>query len=269
MKKSKFLITSLVFLGIILTISPPTISQIGTYEFHGAAGNQKILKVRTVDNASLADLFGPADWVNVIEIFGEGAANVGARKKSVVTAVNTSFTYFGYDATNYTTDNWDWTLGGFSATPDDIGFEVYGLYNPVELTAVINLVWTMNVTVQNAALLFAQLPTPVAQYLGAIVWEPKWENIDNTVVHNAEMGDTIFLAGYQYLEDCTETWTYDETFGAWISYKIQDNESNTIYEFSIDLTTAAQIPGFELPIILSVSISLTVGLIYIIIKKKR
>ncbi|MFW9824683.1 MAG: hypothetical protein ACFFE4_17200, partial [Candidatus Thorarchaeota archaeon] len=96
MKKSKFLITLLIILGIILTTSPPTISQIGTYIFHGTPGNQKILKVRTVDNASLADLFGPADWVSVIEIFGSGAAIVGARKKSVVTAVNTSFLYFGY-----------------------------------------------------------------------------------------------------------------------------------------------------------------------------
>jgi hypothetical protein len=273
MKKSKVLLSILIIFSITLAITPPAIPQVGTYTFHGAPGNVKILKVRTVNNQSLEDLFG-ASWVDVIELFGTGAANVGARKKSLVTAVNTSYLYdtvfWGlWDAALYNTSNWDWTTAAFSDTPDSIGDLVVSYYDPTNITFLVNAVWGVNVTVQNAAALFAQLPTSVAQYLGAIVWEPKWQNIGNTVVHSAEDGDGIFLTAFSYLEDCTETWTYDETYGSWIGYKIQDNETNTIYEFSIELATSAKIPGFELPVLLSVSICVMVSLIYVFMKKRR
>ncbi|KKL92953.1 hypothetical protein LCGC14_1879560, partial [marine sediment metagenome] len=121
----------------------------------------------------------------------------------------------------------------------------------------------------------AQLPTPVDQYLEEITWAPKWQNLGNIVVHNAEAGDLIIdfplfppVIGF-YLENCTETWTYDETYGAWIGYQIKDNETNIIYEFSIDLPSTAAIPGFEIPILLSVSMGITISLIYIIMKKKQ
>jgi hypothetical protein len=279
MKKSKLVIVTLVILSIALAITPTAISQVGTYTFHGAANDQKILKVRTVNNASLEDLFGPS-WVSVIEIFGPGAANVGARKKSLVTGVNISAVFdtvfFGvYDVCTYNTSNWDWTTETFSATPDSIGDIVTSFYDPTNLTTYINAFYTFfyaipyNISMHTAGGYLAQLPTSVAQYLGAFVWEPKWGNVGNTVVHSAEASDVAFFWGHTYLEDCTETWTYDETYGAWIGYKIQDNATNTIYEFSIELPTAAAIPGFELPILLGVSISATIGLIYVIIKRKR
>ena len=74
----------------------------------------KTLKVRTVNNASLEVLFG-SSWVDVIELFGPGAANVGARKKSLETSVNFRAIYdtvfFGvYDVCTYNTSNWDWTM---------------------------------------------------------------------------------------------------------------------------------------------------------------
>ncbi|HEC39711.1 MAG: hypothetical protein Lokiarch_53380 [Candidatus Lokiarchaeum sp. GC14_75] len=278
MKKSKAIITSLIILSITLAITPPAISQIGTYTFHGTSGDEKILKVRTVNNQSLEDLFGPS-WVSVIEIFGAGAANVGARKKSLVTDVNFSAefdTAFGvYDVVTYNTSNWDWTTGTFNATPDSIGDIVISFYDPTNLTTYVNALYTLfygipyNISMHTAGANLAQLPTSVAQYLGAFVWEPKWGNVGNTVVHNAEASDVAFFWGHTYLEDCTETWTYDETYGAWIGYKIQDNETNTIYEFSIELPSTAAIPGFETSILLGVSISASVGLIFVIMKKKR
>ena len=279
MKKTKIILLILLTISIAFSFIPSVTPQVGVYTFHGAAGNEKILKVNTVNNASLEDLFGPT-WVDVIEVFGVGAANVGARKKSLVTDVNFSFVYdtaiFGvYDACQYNTSNWDWTTGTFSNTPDSVGDLVTSFYDPTNLTYFINafyLFWVAtpyNISMHTAGAYFAQLPTSVAQYLGALVWEPKWGMLGNAVVHNAEAGDWSFDFSFQYAEDCTETWTYDATFGAWIGYKIQDNETNTIYEFSIELPSAPEIPGFELPVLIGTSMGMMVIMIFVVMKKRK
>ncbi|HUW89934.1 MAG TPA: hypothetical protein VMV43_05385 [Candidatus Nanopelagicaceae bacterium] len=279
MKKTKIILLILITFSIAFSFTPTVTPQVGTYTFHGAAGNEKILKVNTVNNASLEDLFGPS-WVNVIELFGSGAANVGARKKSLVTGVNFSDSwntgFFGvYDVCTYNTSNWDWTTGAFNATPDSIGDIVTSFYDPTNLTTYINALYSFwwatayNISMHTAGMYLAQLPTPVSQYLGALVWEPKWGNVGSTVVHNADAGDFALFGIFQYLEDCTEIWSYDATYGAWIGYKIQDNETNTIYEFSIELPTGAEIPGFELPVLLGASMAMTVVLIFVIMKKRK
>lgn len=279
MKKTKIILLVLITISIAFSFTPTVTPQVPIYTFHGAAGNQKILKVTTVNNASLNDLFGPT-WVDVIEIFGEGAANLGARKKSLVTGVNFTAVFdasiFGvYDACSYNTSNWDWTTGTFSATPDSIGDMVWSLYVPTNLTFYINAFYTFfyatayNISMHTAGANLAQLPTPVTQYLGQLVWEPKWGFSTNKVVHNAVTSDVAFNWGFTYLEDCTETWTYDATYGAWIGYKIQDDRSNTIYEFSIELPTEAEIPGFEILLILGVTMGTMVVLIFVIMKKRK
>ena len=277
MKKTKIILLILLTISIAFSFTPTATPQVGTYTFHGAAGNEKVLKVNTVNNASLNDLFGPT-WVDVIEIFGAGAANVGARKKSLVTGANFSdeFTFFQKDiVTTYNTSNWDWTTGTFPTTPDSVGDIVTSFYDPTNLTAFVNAFYALfvgpayNISMHTSGAYLAQLPTSVAQYLGALVWEPKWGNVGNTVVHDAVAGDFSFDFTFQYLENCTETWSYDATYGAWIGYKIQDNETNTIYEFSIELPTAAEIPGFELSVLLGVSMGMMVVLIFVIMKKRK
>jgi hypothetical protein len=275
MKKTKIIVLILILFTIAFSFAPAATPQVGTYTFHGAPGNEKTLVVDTADNASLEIVFG-AGYVGVIEnAFGSGALVVGAKKKSLVTDVNftykVDYTFFGLglmDATLYNTSNWDWTTDSFGNNPDSIGDIVASLYDPTNLTAVVNTIFAMNVTVQNGAIHFAQLPTPVAQYLGAIVWEPKWQNVGAKVVHSADAGDWHSLFAFQYLHDCVETWTYDTTFGSWIGYKLEAN-GTTIYEFSIELTTAAEIPGFELPILLGVSMGMMVVIIFVIMKKRK
>lgn len=274
MKKPKMMILFFLIFSITLAITPTAYSQVGTYTFHGAPGDQKILIVKTANNQGMEDLFGTG-YVGVFEgLFGVGALQEGARKKSLVTAVDFNFNLLGQEGVNYTTDNWDWTLGEFGSTPDIAAFDVWGFYSPKNITWRTNLIWGKNTSVYNGALYFAQLPTPVDQYLEEITWAPKWQNLGNTIVHNAEAGDYIinFLLTPvldQYLEDCTETWTYDETYGAWIGYQIKDNENNVIYEFSIDLPTTAAIPGYELPIVLGIFSIATIGLIVLIKNKKK
>jgi hypothetical protein len=278
MKYTKHILSLLILLTIALSLTPAATPQIGTYTFHGAAGNEKVLKVRTVNNASLTDLFG-SNWTDVIELFGTGAQNVGARSKSLVTAVNLTAKYdlsiWGVGVqgvAEYNTSNWDWTTGSFAANPDSTGDIVRSFYDPTNLTTFINTFYSyippyiaFNVSVQNAGLYLAQLPTPVAQYLGAIVWMPKWQNVGNTVEHNAAINDYIFGTTFQYLEACKEVWTYDATYGAWIGYKILDNTGAVIYEFSIELPAIPAIPGFEIPILLGAA---AIGIIYIIKKRK-
>jgi hypothetical protein len=278
MKKSRYILAVALFLSITFAITPPVVPQIGTYQFHGAAGNEKVLVVRTANNASLNIVFG-SGYVSVLETaFGSGALQVGAKKKSLVTDVNLTYKYdltgFGlgiHDAAQYNTSNWGWTLGSFSSTPDTIGDLVTSLYDPTNITLIVNAFWAMNVTIQNGAIYFAQLPTSVAQYLGAIVWEPHWGNVGNTVVHNAESGEMGILPGpsfFFYSHNCTETWSYDGTYGAWIGYKIQAN-STTIYEFSIELPAAAAIPGFEFTFLLGITGFSTIGLVYLVMKKRN
>lgn len=275
MKKPKMMILFFLIFSITLAITPTAYSQVGTYTFHGAPGDQKILIVKTANNQGMEDLFGTG-YVGVFEgLFGVGALQEGARKKSLVTAVDFNFNLLGQEGVNYTTDNWDWTLGEFGSTPDIAAFDVWGFYSPKNITWRTNLIWGKNTSVYNGALYFAQLPTPVDQYLEEITWAPKWQNLGNTIVHNAEAGDYILDFPLlppvfdQYLEDCTETWTYDETYGAWIGYQIKDNENNVIYEFSIDLPTTAAIPGYELPIVLGIFSIATIGLIVLIKNKKK
>lgn len=287
MKKLKVTLLAVIFISIAFSFTPPVVPQIGTYTFHGAAGNEKILEVRVADNSSLEDLFG-AGYASILEgFFDPGCLIVGAQKKSLVTAVNFSAkfdpsTYIFptpgpiVDVAEYNTSNWDWTTGAFSSTPDSIGDIVISFYDPTELTQFINsfyFTWgggiPYNISTHTAGAFLAQLPTDVSQYLGALVWEPGWTNFANTIVHNALSGSFIFGTAIQYQENCTEIWEYDTTYGAWISYKILDNETNTIYEFSIELPAAAAIPGYELTIILGVATLTSIGLISVLMKKKN
>jgi hypothetical protein len=285
MKKSNLIMGFIILFSISLAITPAVIPQVGTYEFHGAAGNIKILKVRVADNSSLEDLFG-ADYATDIEgFFGTGCLVVGARKKSRVTGVNMSakfdasaetFPVFGLslmDIALYNTSNWDWTTGSFSATPDSEGDIVRSFYDPTNLTTYINTFYQTyaatpyNISTHTAGAFLAQLPTSVPQYLGALVWEPGWQNDANNIIHTALEGTFIFGTAIQYEADCTEIWTYDTTYGAWIGYEILNNESNTIYKFSIELSGG--IPGYEVPIILGTSVVTIIGVIVVIMKRKK
>jgi hypothetical protein len=275
MKYTKHILSLLILLTIALSLTPAATPQKGTYTFHGAAGDQKTLVVRTANNASLEIVFGE-NYTDVLETsFGAGALVVGAKMKSIVNSVNfsdkvdlTAYFLGVYDATSYNTSNWLWTTGAFSSTPDSIS-TVYSLYNPNNITQIVNAFTfgLSNVTIQNAAAYFAQLPTPVADYLDEIVWAPKWQNVDNTAVHNAaknDLGLLPTLSTFVYYHECIETWTWDTTYGAWIGYKVVAN-STTIYEFSIELPKTPAIPGFEIPVLLGAT---AIGIIYIIKKRK-
>ncbi|MHA2034968.1 MAG: hypothetical protein ACW98X_00955 [Promethearchaeota archaeon] len=272
MKKSKILLAVFIVLTTIFSVIPSAFSQKGTYQFHAEADDQKILKVTTVNSASLTDLYG-ANWTEIIEIFGIGAASFNARSKSVVLGANFDSSHFVdgaglFDAASIITLEWFWTTEPFDESYDMLK-GIQSLYDPTAINTICNANWSANATMVNASIYFGQLPTPVDQYLGAIVWEDNWEVSGYTVIHQAKIGESIFSTDYLYLENCTETWTFDGTNGVWIGYKLQDNETNTIYEISIELPSPPTTPGFELPVVISAIAIGVISIIYAIMRKKK
>ncbi len=55
--------------------------------------------------------------------------------------------------------------------------------------------------------------------------------------------------------------------GAWIPYEIKDDVGNTIYKFSIELSTLPAIPGYDI-ILLCITASGSIGIMDLLIKKK-
>ena len=83
MKKPKLMILLFLIFSITLAITPTAYSQVGTYTFHGAPGDQKILIVKTANNQSMEDLFG----AGYVEVF-EGLQGLGLTKKTQKTLGN-------------------------------------------------------------------------------------------------------------------------------------------------------------------------------------
>ncbi len=285
MKKSNYIFVILIALGL-LTMSPIVYGQT-TYTYAGSPGNVKILKVTTVDEPGLTNIFG-SGWSDTLEAaFGVGCNVTGARSKSYVTAVNKSqYLNFGLglmEVANITVDYWLWTTEAFNANPDYDELSLYFLKHPKNLTALTNfytnfyLLTAYNVTVPFALGFLGQLPEQGSAFLSALDWEDDWSSVGFQIIHDATAGYVVYLylAGIGFipigsmLQDCTETWTYDSTYGAFIGYKLVNSTGTTVYEFKIELSTEAAIPGFELTIILGISGFTCVTIIYIVIKKKE
>lgn len=277
MRKKKLAVLTLVLFGLAFAFIPAANSEVGTYTFHGAAGDQKILKVTTVDNTSLNAVFG-ANWTKIISVFGGKAYDVGAQSKSVVTAVNNSakyqfhilaYTSPVYNVTNYTTNNWFFTTGDFKETPDTTNVTVTSFYHPKNLTSEYQL-FGSNVSLYNAGIFFAQLPTPVIPYLLAITWQTGWEAANNTIVHHALVNEYVnpglLNYTYQFKQNCTETWIYDTTYGSWIGYRIQNSTNATIYEFAIQLPG---IPGYNPATFIGFTMAGVVAMAYVIKRRMQ
>lgn len=282
MRKKAFLFGILVFSLILM--SPLTLAQDTGYECAATEGGTKVLKVDTVDEDGLEDMFG-SDWETVLQnSFGDGAHQQGARQKSTVTDVVTdaeldvSGLGLGtFPVCNVTTDAWDWTTGEFSDDPDQEDFVVTVMLDPDNLTAYVQTLSAVinifspaypvhNVSMHNFAVQFLlQLPIPAADYLDALVWEEGWTVDGLKVSYEHEAGYTSLL-GTPYLAAGKETWEYDGQFGAFIGYTLEDDEGNVIYAYSLDI--GALIPGFEVTFLMGSMIAGILGVIYIYKKRQ-
>ncbi|TXT61792.1 MAG: conserved exported protein of unknown function [Promethearchaeota archaeon] len=276
MRKKPILFGLLVFSLILM--SPLTLAQDTEYSCAASEGGTKYLKVDTVDETGLEEMFG-SNWATVLEnSFGSGADEVGARQKSTVTDVKSDIEVdlglgLGkFPACNITTDAWNWETGEFSEEPDLKDFVVTVLLDPDDLTEYTQTLTAIlalgipgysaqNVSMHNPAVQFlGQLPVPADEYLAALVWEEGW-NVDGLKVsHEHEAGYTS-LFGTTYQADGKETWEFDGQFGAFIGYTLEDADGNVIYAYSLDVS--ALIPGYELTFVMGSMMAGILGVIYV------
>jgi hypothetical protein len=285
MKKTKYFLFGFLLLSVLMFNF--MVSAQATYTCNASAGGTKILKVETVDEDALEEIFGNTWATTLLYAFAGPAHEVGGRSKSVVVDVDTSSTYGVYPACDIVVDYWTWTTDEFSETPDFDDLSTYVLKSSTNINSYVQFLTEAtfgtpsDVTVPFATGLLNQLMVPADDYLGDIIWADDWSVSGTTITHEASEGYIVYQADLIALaaltppyyiaigvmqKACTETWTYDATYGAFINYKIED-AGTVVYEFNIELPEVA-IPGYESTVFLSVIGFSMIGLIYIIRKKK-
>jgi hypothetical protein len=286
MKKTKYALFGFLFLTI-LAINPMVFAQYPTYQCAATVGGSKILKVTVVDPEGLTKTMG-SDWSDTLQSsFGVGCNVTGARNKATITAVypNETVDYGAGDMNAFIveTETWDWTTGAFNSTPDVAAINVTTLYDPSDLQTLCALGYYLpgptyvpgtNVSMYalwqdlstflyyTAASFLTQLPVPAADYLAAMDWDDDWTVSGLKITYNGPPDMVAFINDY------SATWEYDSVYGAFIRYTLKDNESQTIYQFEVELPSAAQIPGFDLPILLTVASGVILGIIYVMKRRK-
>lgn len=281
MKKSSY---SLIGFGLILMmmmIGPIATVRGTTYNCTGVVGAEAIWKVKTVHEGALTDIFGP-DWSDAIQdSFGDGANETGAKWKTLVTFVNSSFKNdFGFgewDICEINSSTWDWTTEPFADTPDETNVPTWIFMHPDNLTFWSHYIGTWylggNVSQRNAFPFLSGLPVPVETYLNELVWDTDYTIQGTEVIHNV---DAIYVGGafsigifITYLVDCTETWKYSKSYGTFEGYKLVHNNGTTAYETVLVTPSAEVIPGFNLLVLSGISLSAIICVIYVIMKKRK
>lgn len=287
MKKLKYLMICAIFF-MIFAFNPIVNAQYPTYQCAATLGGEKILKVTKVDPDGLTTTMG-STWSDKLQAsFGVGCNVTGARNKAVIIGVypNETVNLGAGDMNAFIveTEYWLWTSESFDPTPDVAAINVTTLYDPTDLQALCALgywlpgpifvpgtnvsmytIWQDPFTFQYhaAADYLTQLPVEAADYLAEMIWVENW-TVDGLKVKYEGPPD-----GITFINDYSATWEYDSVYGAFIRYTMQDNESNVIYEFKIQLPEKGLITGIQIPLLLGVSLASIITVIYIIMKKKK
>ncbi|MFX1390655.1 MAG: hypothetical protein ACFE9Z_11370 [Promethearchaeota archaeon] len=281
MKKSKIgILGSLLVLTMIL-------GQIGsvqgtTYTCTGVVGAEAIWKVKTVHPGALSEIFGasPTWEISIQTSFGPGSHQQGARMKSKVTFVNSSYEYnFGLGSFELCLINssvWLWTTHPFAVSPNITDSPSTIMMHPENLTYYCQIVGAPNNVSYAVAWSFldsnfvnflSALPIPVATFLSELVWDDDYSISGTTVTHNVVAPYTGFV-GITYSVDCVETWRYSSSYGTFLGYKLVHNNGTVAYETELELGEAA-IPGYEFSIIVGVSTASILGIIIVLMKKRQ
>ena len=278
MKKSKYgLIGSVLILAMILGQITPVRGT--TYTCTGVIDAEAVWRVKTVNSYALEAIFGSLWQVTIENSFLAGSSVEGARMKSKVTYVNTSYIFDPpyvvmnpVDACLILSDVWLWTTSPFSNTPNSTNVPTVIFSRPENLTTycqLIGVTYTIfagNVSQRNAAPYLNALLIPAATYLSELMWDNDYSISGTTVTHTITAPYVGWFGVYGV--NCVETWRYSSQYGTFLGYKLVHNNGTTAYETVLE-TAAAKIPGFELTIVIGVSMGIIISLIFIIMKKKR
>ncbi len=245
-----------IFLIHIILLSTAVQVQAANYSMGLKKDTEIILEVKTFDKDGLKDVFGDG-WKEAVP---EDADEAGLRSKIIIREVDKDakidLGILGdYDAFGIEADIWEWTDGEFDEEPDEDEFEIVWFQDPEDLDDAYDVVggYAYDVTMPF-------VPIDVAKYLDEIdEWREsdyeEWKTKDNMVIH-----DSIFDE-----ENFVEIFIYDTENGFLVGYKIIDEDGELIYEYGLSQV----IPGYEIPIILSITGIFTIGLIYIMKKRNK
>ena len=226
---------SILFLILLMTffLSNIIAARAAVYSLGVAENDEYIYKVTTVDQEGLEAVFG-TNWASMM---GEAAIE-DAKIKYVITGISDKTTYW-----EVTFQFWDWTVGDFDEYPDDTTYYTYIYKDAVSFNGLI-------------------VPVPVDAYLTALVGTLP------TYVDWITAEDTSLTFDYgkipYYSYNYKEVFTFDEEKGVLTSNKYT-YVGKTIWELKLQ---TFQIPGYELQILLGITAISTIGLIYIIRRKK-
>ncbi|MFX1322643.1 MAG: hypothetical protein ACFFAQ_13485 [Promethearchaeota archaeon] len=282
MKKISYALIGFILVSIMLSV-PIASAQGTTYYCTGVVDAEATWKVKTVNNGTLEAIFGPT-WVTTIEnSFGTGASVVGAKMKTKVTYVNSSYIFdpttvppylvmAPVDACIILADVWWWTTSPFGDTPDLYSSATIIFMHPENLTTYCQIlgatytVYEGNVSERNAFPYLNGLPYNPEDYLSELLWDNDYVIQGTTVTHTI----TGFYIGFfgVYGIDCTETWRYSSSYGTFLGYKLVHNNGTVAYETALVTPSAEEIPGFELLVLTATSIGTIICVIYVIMKKK-
>ncbi len=231
--------TSILFLVLMATFLIGNVigARAALYDLKVAENDQYIYKVTTVDKDGLEAVFG-TNWA---QMMGEMGVQ-DAKTKYVITGITDKTTYW-YITFQY----WDWTVGEFDEYPDSTTYYINVYKDPTSLSAYPSLI----------------LPVPVDAYLTALVG-----SIPSYAQDYISSQDNVLTIDYgkvpYYPYNYKDVMTWDTTNGVISSEKFT-YVGKTIWELTLQ---GFQIPGYELPIFLGITALSTIGLIYVIRRKK-
>jgi hypothetical protein len=277
MKKSKYFLIGFVFFSVI-TFNLNVRAQYPTYQVGVKKGSEVIWEVISFDPSGLEEVLGPAYVTKGNIRFGVGWNQLGAKSKWEVVNIltNVSIDYglgYMYGFQIYT-EQWPWTTAGFDSVvsfPDSY----YTIYDPHDVQALsasngrdVSIFDSWAGGTVPVIDHFYFLPIPANSYLAELNWS-SGHTVDEYIltVENAipPLDPTWFLTDY------TINYTFHSNSGAFIGYRLLNNESSIIYEIEAEYKVPSEeevISGYNLPFIIGITSLAVVSLIYIIMKKK-
>ncbi len=207
-----------------------TMAQAATYSLGVTKGQETVWEIKVIDEDKLEDV-----GIKDISDYSDGD-KVGMQSKSKVTDIEEKSDYWVI-----TYDSWDWTDKNFETKADDEDKTTKIYKDPKD--------------VGGSSAVISGAATPVADYLKAIDWDKDFE----------VSGTTVKSVGYDLggKSDLFVSATYDSNTGGLSDLKYLNEDDEICYEYG---TTG--IPGYELPVLLGIVGISTIGLIYLVMRKR-
>ncbi len=249
-RKKIILIGFIFIVSILNTINVQLVQAASSEEYTLGAtkGTEIILEVKSVNEDRLKEIFG-ATWE---EILIPDAVEVGLKWKIVITELDDSakFDFQPFDdqkGIGYKVDLWEWTDKDFEVDPDKKDQTIAWFETPGDLNDIYNYYAGFS-----GQMPF--VPNNVLTYLENVNYKHGWEGKGNEIIHRDKVKEAY-----------TMTYTYDESNGFLSKCIIEDSENVIVYEVLI----SNAIPGYEVSILLSISMIGIVGLVILYYKKQN